>query len=89
MAPKLKAVTARRGDDQFLLRFPEGMRERIKDEADHAGRSMNTEIIMRLEASFGARVQIAPAIAEFIEQHIQSEVKARLQQIAAQIGGGA
>ncbi|WP_312621712.1 Arc family DNA-binding protein [Agrobacterium pusense] len=37
-----------RGSDQFNLRFPEGMRDRIAVEADKAGRSMNAEIITRL-----------------------------------------
>ncbi|NGP18887.1 Arc family DNA-binding protein [Devosia chinhatensis] len=38
-----------RGTDQFVLRFPEGMRERIKEQADQKGRSMNAEILTRLE----------------------------------------
>lgn len=37
-----------RASDQFNLRFPEGMRDRISLEADKAGRSMNAEIIARL-----------------------------------------
>jgi len=35
-----------------MVRFPDGMRDRIRDEADKNGRSMNAEIIARLEASF-------------------------------------
>lgn len=38
--------------DKFQLRFPDGMRELIKQKADDAGRSMNAEIIYRLEQSF-------------------------------------
>lgn len=41
-----------RGSDQFNLRFPDGMRDRIKEAAEASGRSMNAEIIARLEASF-------------------------------------
>lgn len=37
-----------RGSDQFNLRFPDGMRDRIAHEADKSGRSMNSEIIARL-----------------------------------------
>jgi hypothetical protein len=37
---------------QFLTRFPDGMRERIKAEADANKRTMNDEIIARLERSF-------------------------------------
>lgn len=41
-----------RGADQFPLRLPEGMRERIKEAARLSGRSMNSEIIARLEDTF-------------------------------------
>lgn len=40
-----------RGSDQFPLRLPDGMRDRIKESAEAAGRSMNAEIILRLERS--------------------------------------
>ncbi|WP_375597562.1 Arc family DNA-binding protein [Devosia sp. Naph2] len=35
--------------DRFIVRLPEGMRERLKDEAAKNGRSMNSEIVSRLE----------------------------------------
>lgn len=38
-----------RESDKFMLRFPEGMRDRLKDEAAKSGRSMNAEIVQRLE----------------------------------------
>ncbi|WP_334061368.1 Arc family DNA-binding protein [Limimaricola cinnabarinus] len=38
--------------DKFVLRLPDGMRERIKAEADKNGRSMNSEVVARLETSF-------------------------------------
>ncbi|RVT80197.1 Arc family DNA-binding protein [Agrobacterium sp. CNPSo 2736] len=37
--------------DKYVLRLPDGMRERIKYEADRYGRSMNAEIIHRLEST--------------------------------------
>lgn len=37
--------------DQYMLRFPEGMRDRLKDEAAAKKRSLNAEIIARLEAT--------------------------------------
>lgn len=37
--------------DKFMLRFPDGMRERIKVSAELSGRSMNAEIIQRLKRS--------------------------------------
>lgn len=38
--------------DRFIVRFPDGMRDRIKEAAAANNRSMNAEIIARLEASF-------------------------------------
>ncbi|PTT42364.1 hypothetical protein DBR23_03665 [Acidovorax sp. HMWF018] len=41
-----------RESDKFMLRFPEGMRAVIKEAAEKNGRTMNAEIISRLQASF-------------------------------------
>lgn len=41
-----------RGSEQFVLRLPDGMRDRIRNEADANGRSMNAEIIHRLEEAY-------------------------------------
>lgn len=41
-----------RGSDQFPLRLPDGMRDRIKAAADAAGRSMNAEIVATLEEKY-------------------------------------
>ncbi|MFC3076351.1 Arc family DNA-binding protein [Shinella pollutisoli] len=41
----------RTGIDQFQLRLPSGLRERIKSRAEAHGRSMNTEIVVCLEQS--------------------------------------
>lgn len=38
---------------KFLLRLPEGLRERIGDSAKSNGRSMNAELVARLLASYG------------------------------------
>ena len=38
--------------DQYIVRFPDGMRDRLKDEALKNKRSLNAEIVARLEASF-------------------------------------
>lgn len=40
-----------REQDKFMLRLPDGMRERIADEAKNSGRSMNSEIVARLARS--------------------------------------
>lgn len=38
-------------NDKFMLRLPDGMRERIKAAADQNNRSMNAEIVARLDIS--------------------------------------
>ena len=42
--------TVGRGSDQIKLRLPDGMRDELKEAAKANGRSMNAEIIARLEA---------------------------------------
>ncbi len=44
--------TPARDLEKFMLRMPEGMRERIAREAKANGRSMNAELIARIEQSF-------------------------------------
>ena len=41
--------------DKFMLRLPDGMRDRIKAAADANGRSMNAEIVACLNAASPAR----------------------------------
>lgn len=40
-----------RGSEQFVVRFPDGMRDRIREAAETNGRSMNAEIIYRLQTT--------------------------------------
>ncbi|WP_083444871.1 Arc family DNA-binding protein [Pseudorhodobacter aquimaris] len=42
--------------DKFVLRLPDGMRDRIKAAADANSRSMNAEIVDRLDTSFGGDI---------------------------------
>lgn len=44
-----------RDSDKFMLRLPDGMRDRIRDSAEANSRSMNAEIVARLEASLADR----------------------------------
>lgn len=44
-------IYSSRTADKFVVRLPEGMRERIADVARNHHRSMNSEIIARLEQS--------------------------------------
>ena len=48
----MKQTTAE--SDKFMLRLPDGMRDQLKAVAAENGRSMNAEIVSRLERSFRA-----------------------------------
>jgi hypothetical protein len=41
--------------DKFIVRLPPGMRDRIADAARANGRSMNAEVVARLQFSFDAQ----------------------------------
>lgn len=51
MRPTKQAVYSSRTADKFVVRLPDGMRERIAEVARTHHRSMNSEIIARLEKS--------------------------------------
>ncbi|MDP1542420.1 MAG: Arc family DNA-binding protein [Polycyclovorans sp.] len=44
--------------DKFMLRLPDGMRDKLKEAATAAGRSMNAEIVQRLEQSFDPEARV-------------------------------
>lgn len=48
--------------DQYMLRFPDGLRETIKDVAAQNKRSMNAEIIALIEEGLVSRLREAPEI---------------------------
>lgn len=47
-----------RMSDKFMLRLPDGMRDRIKLAADKNGRSMNAEIVVTLEKAYPVPVMV-------------------------------
>lgn len=51
MRPYKPAVYSSRTADKFVVRLPDGMRERITEVAKENHRSMNSEIIARLQNS--------------------------------------
>ncbi|MBB1498788.1 Arc family DNA-binding protein [Paracoccus sp. MC1862] len=55
---------AGRGADQFMVRLPEGMRDRIKAAAEANNRSMNAEIVATLEEKYPRPVLIEEEIAK-------------------------
>lgn len=68
--------------EQYIVRFPDGMRDRIKEAAKDNGRSMNAEIISRLEASFAKTDETG------FDEHELSEAvkKAVLEVVAGKVG---
>ncbi|ANL48674.1 hypothetical protein AMC87_CH04053 [Rhizobium phaseoli] len=51
-------------EDKYVIRFPEGMRDRIKKAAERSGRSMNAEIVAALETFYPPE----PSIYEVLER---------------------
>jgi hypothetical protein len=54
MRPLKQAIYSSRTADKFVVRLPDGMRERIAEVARSSHRSMNSEIIARLEKSLAS-----------------------------------
>jgi hypothetical protein len=55
--------------DKFIVRLPYGMRDRIADEAKANNRSMNAEIVSRLERTFveGNRIKMVAEGSETLD----------------------
>ncbi len=72
---------------QYQLRLPEELRDKIKESASAHNRSMNADIVARLEASFETNVKFTDtdkADYEELKQHMKlmsEEVNALLKQI--------
>lgn len=67
------ATQTGRESDKFMLRLPDGMRERIRIEAELNGRSMNAEIVATLEKAYPSppkltREQRYALAAEFVRE---------------------
>lgn len=67
--------------DKYLLRLPDGMREQISEAAKANKRSMNAEIIARLDASFA----VADVSKDEIWDRRISELDQKLAQQKADI----
>jgi len=71
--------------DQYIVRFPHGMRDRIKAEAEQNGRSMNAEIIARIEHSLNQRADAIISTAEAHLTRIEKNIL-RFDQIVQSMG---
>ncbi len=77
-----------RHSPQINFRAPHGLHERLKEAALQNGRSVNAEIVQRLEVSFSANADVAPAIMDTINRYIEAEINTRLKAIATKLAGG-
>jgi hypothetical protein len=68
MAKKTAAKIAAKGADQYMLRLPPGLRDRVAKRAGENGRSINTEIIDAIEKHLVGADRIAQLWA-FMEKH--------------------
>lgn len=62
--------------DRFQVRMPNGLRDRLRDAAEANKRSMNAEIIARLEESFAA-----PAPASVDTKRLQTLIDTLLEAV--------
>ncbi len=62
-----QAVYSSRTADKFVVRLPDGMRERIAEVARTHHRSMNSEIIARLEQSMIQESSLADDLASRLD----------------------
>lgn len=69
--------------DKFLLRMPDGMREWLKSEAAKNGRSMNAEIVFRLDLSQIYEDQ--PVLSDTIRRRLEDSAEANDRSLADEI----
>lgn len=72
--------------DKYLLRLPEGMRERLKAAAQENNRSMNAEIVARLEQSFLTKVRADGTREVSMSRGEYMDLMARLDRIGELLG---
>lgn len=78
----MPAMGEARDQNRFLVRMPDGMRDRIAQAAKANGRSMNAEIIHRLELTFEG----LPSTPEEFEK-VHRMIEATLERIERRLGG--
>jgi len=77
-----------------MIRLPDGMRERIRDAAEKTGRSMNAEIVARIESTFQMDElfgEPSPALTDIkavldAESAARAEMQEMIDAIAEQMG---
>ena len=75
-----KELPPSRTAEQFVVRFPDGMRDRIAEAAKQNNRSMNAEIVARLQGSFADHVAPAAATMGELRDGLLAEIKSLLDE---------
>jgi len=57
-AEKCRAMNDRHQTPSYPLRMPDELRRRLEEAAEESGRSVNAEIVARLQQSFVSRVEL-------------------------------
>ncbi|ORL64402.1 Arc family DNA-binding protein [Pseudomonas putida] len=70
-----------RNADKFVIRLPDGMRDRIAEVARDRHRSMNSEIIARLEQSMDADGTPADSVGS-VAVYLPESLKAEIERLA-------
>jgi hypothetical protein len=60
--------------DRFLVRLPDGMRERLAESAREHNRTMTKDVVARLAASFESKGATLPP---FVQDAVDDEIEAR------------
>jgi hypothetical protein len=64
--------------DKYIVRFPDGMRDQIAAAAKANNRSMNAEIVARLQQTFGitgVRARLLDLVASHLDEALASALK--------------
>ncbi|CAN7626001.1 Arc family DNA-binding protein [Aminobacter sp. LjRoot7] len=69
-------MTPSREADKYIIRFPDGMRERIRERAAANRRSMNAEIVHYLDRALDAQEAKGPAEAATSPSHVTHQLPA-------------
>lgn len=81
----MKTISPSRAADQFLVRLPEGMRERVAEAAKSNGRSMNAEIVALLSAGLRADTPNLSSIpADALLDAVLARFGARIELVISQ-----
>lgn len=71
-------------DDKYIVRFPEGMRDRLKEVAKNNNRTLNAEIVARIEQSFQQSGPISASDNSVIKALEKSNLETHLLNLLSQ-----